>query len=108
MNKNKVLFLVTFLFLSLSVGGQYGGVGANCGLHPLIHTFGYRLMPPDIMVGQKGLAYESLKFFLRTPLEMVQTLHLQSIQAVLGALYRGSQEDHLFIDPVNCRHFRLS
>jgi len=35
------------------------------------------------MVGQKKLDYESLRFFLRIPIVMVQTLHLQSIQAVL-------------------------
>jgi len=41
------------------------------------------------MVGQKGIAYETLRFFLRIPIEMVQTLHLQSIQAVLGAFIGG-------------------
>jgi hypothetical protein len=46
-------------------------------------------MPLDIMVGQKGLVYEALRFFLRIPIEMVQTLHLQSIQAVLGAFLEG-------------------
>jgi hypothetical protein len=46
-------------------------------------------MPLDVMVGQKGLDYESLRFFLRIPIEMVQTLHLQSIQAVLGAFIGG-------------------
>ncbi|MDH3899065.1 MAG: hypothetical protein OEV18_16920 [Deltaproteobacteria bacterium] len=40
-------------------------------------------MPLDVMVGQKELDYESLRFFLRIPIVMVQTLHLQSIQAVL-------------------------
>jgi hypothetical protein len=51
--------------------------GADCELHPLIHTFGSRLMPLDVMVGQKELDYESLRFFLRIPIEMVQTLHFQ-------------------------------
>jgi len=60
-----------------STGGQHGRVGADCKLHPLIHTFGSRLMPLDVMVGQKGLDYESLRFFLRIPIEMVQTLHFQ-------------------------------
>jgi hypothetical protein len=46
-------------------------------------------MPLDIMVGQKGLVYEALRFFLRIPIEMVQTLHLQSLQAVLGAFLGG-------------------
>jgi len=55
----------------------------HCRLHPLIHTFGSRLIPLDVMVGQKELDYESLRFFLRIPIVMVQTLHLQSIQAVL-------------------------
>jgi hypothetical protein len=46
-------------------------------------------MPLDGMVGKKGLVYEALRFFLRIPIEMVQTLHLQSMQAVLGAFLEG-------------------
>ena len=29
------------LIRSLSRDGQHGGVGADCGLHPLIHTFSF-------------------------------------------------------------------
>ena len=38
MNTKKVLFFVTFLLQRTPVGGKHGGVGADCRLHPLIHT----------------------------------------------------------------------
>ena len=45
----------------------------------------YWLMSLDVMVEQKGPDHETLRLFLRIPIEMVQTLQIQSIHAVLGA-----------------------
>jgi hypothetical protein len=61
----------------------------HCRLHPIIHTFGSRAHATRWYGGEKGLDDESLRFFLGIPIEMVQTLHLQSLQAVLGAFLGG-------------------
>ena len=37
-NRKKVVFFVTFSLKLAPVGGQHGGVGADCALHPLIQT----------------------------------------------------------------------
>ena len=57
--------------------------------HPLIYSFNFRAIIRHVETGQNGLDYEALRFFLRIPIEMVQTLHLQSMQAVLGAFLGG-------------------
>jgi len=39
------------------LGGQSGGMGANCGLHPLIHTFLDFNLAQDIVIFQRFLDF---------------------------------------------------